>query len=288
MASPASPANAAPLPKPETNGDERPETYTIKRGDTLYSIALDAGLDYRELADWNGIPDPAVIHPGQVLKLRAPAEPVVQAIPMNTTGAVEARPLDGVPQAATTQPAGDTLKTGPKAVKLPYSEANLALLKSPQAAVPQPKAEMVKAAPKVTPATPAPVPSAVETGSDKVDWGWPASGKVIAEFSEASNKGVDIGGKIGDPVFASAPGRVVYSGSGLRGYGRLVIIKHNATFLSAYAHNSNVLVKEGQTVARGQKIAEIGNTDSDRAKLHFEIRRLGKPVDPLKYLERRS
>jgi lipoprotein NlpD len=118
---------------------------------------------------------------------------------------------------------------------------------------------------------------------------WPASGRVLAGFSKGSNKGVDILGKVGDPVFASASGRVVYSGTGLRGYGKLVIIKHNDTFLSAYAHNSNLLVKEGQSVVRGQKIAEIGNTDSPQAKLHFEIRRQGEPVDPLKFLpERRS
>ena len=107
---------------------------------------------------------------------------------------------------------------------------------------------------------------------------------MLAGFSEATNKGLDIVGKIGDPVYASASGRVVYSGTGLRGYGKLIIIKHNQTYLSAYAHNSNILVKEGQNVTKGQKIAEVGNTDAPQAKLHFEIRRLGKPVDPAKYL----
>jgi len=113
----------------------------------------------------------------------------------------------------------------------------------------------------------------------------PAKGKVIASFNEASNlKGVDISGKMGQPVFASAPGKVVYSGSGLRGYGKLVIIKHNKTYLSAYAHNSQILVKEGQSVVKGQRIAEMGDSDTDQVKLHFEIRRLGKPADPLKHL----
>ena len=127
-----------------------------------------------------------------------------------------------------------------------------------------------------------------EIDDDKIDWTWPASGKVIAGFSENANlKGIDIAGKAGQPVLASAAGKVVYAGSGLRGYGKLVIIKHNQTYLSAYAHNSNLLVKEGQNVVRGQKIAEIGNTDSSQAKLHFEIRRLGKPVDPLKFLPER-
>ena len=120
---------------------------------------------------------------------------------------------------------------------------------------------------------------------DKIDWVWPATGKLVAGFSDTANlKGIDIAGKPGQPVVASAAGKVVYAGTGMRGYGKLVIVKHNTTFLSAYAHNSEILVKEGQQVARGQKIAEMGNTDADQVKLHFEIRRLGKPVDPLQYL----
>ena len=144
-------------------------------------------------------------------------------------------------------------------------------------------------------ATPAPPPAAqapAPTGGDaddedKVEWAWPLAGRVIAGFSEPANKGLDIAGKAGEPVFATAPGRVVYSGTGLRGYGRLVIIKHNKTFLSAYAHNSAILVKEGQNVARGQKIAEVGSTDAESPRLHFEIRRFGKPVDPARYLPAR-
>ena len=113
----------------------------------------------------------------------------------------------------------------------------------------------------------------------------PTQGKLVASFSEADNrKGVDIAGKLGQPIFASAPGKVVYSGSGLRGYGKLLIIKHNKTYLSAYAHNDQLLVKEGETVTRGQKIAEMGNTDTDQVQLHFEVRRLGKPVDPANFL----
>ena len=131
-------------------------------------------------------------------------------------------------------------------------------------------------------------PPAATKGSSEggdLDWSWPARGKLVSAFSETANlKGIDIAGAAGEPVLASAPGRVVYAGSGLRGYGKLVIIKHNNTFLSAYAHNKDITVKEGQQVKRGEKIAEMGSTDADQVKLHFEIRRLGKPMDPLKYL----
>jgi len=280
----ARPSAARPAPAP---AEQRPESYTVKRGDTLYSIALDNGLDYRELAAWNNITDPASIKAGMVLRMRPPGvvvaaqpeigtqvqpEARVQVQPVTVPGSVEARSLGGDSRAGAEPPraAGGLLKTGPKAMKLPYSAENLAMLlrQSP----PQPTAE---------PVAPQPGP---EDGQDTVAWIWPATGRVLVGFSEATNKGVDILGKVGDPVFASASGRVVYSGVGLRGYGKLIIIKHNQTYLSAYAHNSNLLVKEGQNVVRGQKIAEIGNTDSSQARLHFEIRRLGKPVDPLKLL----
>jgi lipoprotein NlpD len=119
---------------------------------------------------------------------------------------------------------------------------------------------------------------------EAVSFQWPARGNLISGFDEAKNKGLDIGGKVGDPVLAAADGRVVYAGAGLRGYGNLIIIKHNNTYLTAYAHNQTLLVKEDQVIKRGQKIAEMGNSDADQVKLHFEIRRQGKPVDPAKYL----
>ena len=305
----ARPPAAAARPAPPA---ERPETYVVKRGDTLYSIALDNGLDYRELAEWNGITDPHVIQAGQELRLRAP-ETVVQVQPASGAGAIESRPLGAdVPPSATPLPAPapspapaarapgqPPLVTAPKAQKLPWSEDNVALLARADAAAAQSQAPALATAPGASRpelAKPAPVPAPApapqasqgsDDGADRVDWVWPATGKVLAGFSDASNKGVDIAGKVGDPVFASAGGRVVYSGQGLRGYGKLIIIKHNNTYLSAYAHNSNLLVKEGQSVVRGQKIAEIGKTDSTQAKLHFEIRRLGKPIDPAKLLPER-
>jgi lipoprotein NlpD len=134
-------------------------------------------------------------------------------------------------------------------------------------------------------AVPAPAPAAA--GDDGLGFIWPAAGSLLAGFDEARNKGYDIGGKAGDPVLAAADGRVVYAGAGLRGYGNLVILKHNNTYLTAYAHNQTLLVKEDQSVRKGQKIAEMGSTDADRVKLHFEIRRQGKPVDPSRYLPSR-
>ncbi|HQS00291.1 MULTISPECIES: peptidoglycan DD-metalloendopeptidase family protein [unclassified Polaromonas] len=127
-------------------------------------------------------------------------------------------------------------------------------------------------------------PASASGGEDDVAWIWPAQGPVLAGFDEAKNKGMDIAGKTGDPVMASADGRVVYAGAGLRGYGNLIILKHNNTFLTAYAHNQTLLVKEDQSVRKGQKIAEMGASDTDRVKLHFEIRKQGKPVDPAKFL----
>ena len=294
---PPAPLFKPPAPASAPAVSQKPESYTVKRGDTLYSIALDNGLDYRELAAWNNISDPAVLKPGFVLRLRpvapsearAQAQPEtgVQVQPIVAPGALEARPQGSEPRGAAEPSRGAVepreapravgdVKTGPKAMKLPYSEENLALLLRQSPQKPEPKIDV--------PGQQANAPA--ET--DGVDWMWPASGRVLAGFSKGTNKGVDILGKVGDPVFASASGRVVYSGAGLRGYGKLIIIKHNDTYLSAYAHNSNLLVKEGQSVARGQKIAEIGNSDSPQVKLHFEIRRLGEPVDPLKFLPDRK
>jgi len=280
--------------------EHKAESYTVGRGDTLYSIARDNGVDYKDLAAWNNLSDPSVLAPGTVLRLRPPAattaaaQPAVQPAagiqvqPIVAPGAVEARSLGGQarapavashepvePKGAATEAARpDLLKTGPKAMKLPYSEENLALV--------------LRLSPPEAQAEAAAAPAAAAQ-SDSIDWTWPASGRVLAELPKGTNKGLDILGKIGDPVFASASGRVVYSGTGLRGYGKLIIIKHNETYLSTYAHNSNLLVKQGDSVVKGQKIAEIGNTDSPQVKLHFEIRRQGKPVDPLQLLpERRS
>jgi len=258
-----------------------PGYYTVKRGDTLYRIALEHGQDYRDVAAWNNITNPTSISEGQVLRVAPPAGESTGAIvtqPISGGAVVESRPLDGAPVAAATP--GDGVRRAPKVNKEPYSDASYERLQNPGAVVAAKPAEETPKPVEERPAEAAPV------GPDGVAWAWPSAGKVLATFNDNTNKGIDFAGKAGDPVLAAGDGKVVYSGSGLRGYGQLVIIKHNATFLSAYAHNQKILVKEGASVKRGQKIAELGNTDSENGvyKLHFEIRRQGKPVDPAAYL----
>ncbi len=257
---------AKPAPRP---ADPRPDFYTIRKGDTLYSIALDHGLDYRELAQWNGISDPGVIRIGQQLRLTPPVS-TAMAAPLMTAPGIEGRPLGGTPV-----PPGpaDNVKTQPKAVRAPYSDQTYAQLAGLK---PEP-AQVARADPRSPPAR--------DDGDDSLVWGWPASGRIVSTFNDSANlKGVSIAGKLGQPVYASAPGRVIFSGTGIRGFGKLIVIKHSNTFLSVYAHNSELLVKEGQNVTKGQKIAEMGSSDTDQVKLHFEIRRFGKPVDPMKLL----
>ena len=272
------------------------DLYTVKRGDTLYSIAQANGVDHRELAALNNIDNPSRIFVGQQLRLRAAAAPAASGVVTQPVGAgapvVEQRSLDSAPApAAAASPNTPQMKVEPQAGKEPYSEEALARAQRDQAATPlvakaEPRAEAKpEPKPEAKPETkPAADPSA---GGDDVAWIWPANGTVISQFSESGAKGIAIGGKAGDAVVAAGDGKVVYAGTGLRGYGQLIIVKHNATFLSAYAHNQKLLVKEGQTVSKGQKIAEMGNTDADQVKLHFEIRRQGKPVDPMKYLPQR-
>lgn len=265
-----------------------PTTYTVKPGDTLYSIARDHGMDHRELIALNNIENPNQISVGRVLTIRpaaaAPASDGVTTAPV-TSDVVTVRPIDGV--SADSSAVGTdsaTLKREPKVGKLPYSDETLAQVQAEE------QQKTVALAPQVATTEPKPAEMPLEkpvesaSAGDGVPWIWPASGKIVGTFSENGSKGIDIAGKAGDPVVAAGDGRVVYSGTGLRGYGKLVIVKHNDTYLSAYAHNQNILVKEGQTVTKGQKIAEMGNTDADQVKLHFEVRRQGKPVDPLKHL----
>ena len=240
---------AKALPGAENLG--KPGYYAVKPGDTLIRIGLENGQNWKDLVRWNNLDNPNLIEVGQVLRVVPPAvDPTVAGTRGVATVRIDPRPLDsrGVPVA------------------------------------PPPSVTGAPTAPLVVPAPP--VASTRENDED-VNWAWPASGSVVTSFDEAKSKGLAIAGKAGDPVLASADGRVVYAGSGLRGYGNLVILKHNNTYLTAYAHNQSLLVKEDQNVRRGQKIAEMGSTDADRVQLHFEIRKQGKPVDPAKFLPAR-
>jgi lipoprotein NlpD len=268
--------------------------HVIQKGETLISIALQNGLDYRELAAWNNIENPNVIKLGESLRLTAPGTPVIVAgtAPQPKPGEPVATPLilTPMPMAATPSANTEKFKTEPKATKVPYSDAAYAGLTAEAVtiapSVPNGPAMGSTSSAAVVPVSPVSAP-VTTAGNDDVDWAWPIQpppkGKVIANFTDA-NKGIDISGAKNSPVLASAAGKVVYSGAGLRGYGRLVIIKHNNTWLSAYAHNEKILVAESQSVKKGEKIAEMGNSDADQVKLHFEIRKQGKPVDPAKLL----
>jgi lipoprotein NlpD len=236
------------LPGAENAG--KPGYYTVRPGDTLIRIALESGQNWRDIARWNNIDNPNVIEVGQVLRV---IPPVVAPLPTDVAAAKPVPPASATPPL----PAASAVGTAPRGTA-------------------------TAAAPTLPPVNTPPV----APGDDDLSWGWPTSGgnPLLAGFDEQKNKGIDLGGRPGDPVLASADGRVVYAGAGLRGYGNLIILKHNNTYLSAYAHNQTLLVKEDQAVRKGQKIAEMGSSDTDRVKLHFEIRRQGKPVDPSRYL----
>jgi lipoprotein NlpD len=255
----------APKPKaPDGRG-----YYTVKKGDTLFRIALEFGQNYRDLVTWNNLSSSNDIKVDQVLRVLPPeSAPVANGAQTGsvTTGGVEVRPLG-----AATSPgvAAATHKNGPHGEKRPYSDAALAELQKPDSSGTDTKQ----------------AGTVVRPDDEMVSWMWPAEGKVVGTF-DGGKKGIDIAGKTGQPVMAAGSGTVLYASS-VRGYGNLVIVKHTTSLLSAYAHNKTILVKEGQTVSKGQKIAEMGNSDTDAVKLHFEIRQQGKPVDPAKFLPAR-
>ena len=250
LAGPAQGAPSVPRPLPGAENAGKPGYYTVRPGDTVVRIGLDFGQNWRDIVRWNNLSNPNTIEVGQVLRVQPPQAAVATSEP--TTRPVQQSAVTPLPATSTASRPAEVA-----------SQAGVA-----------------PAAPAASAAS-APVPA-----EDEITWLWPAPGNasVLAGFDEVKNKGLDIGGKAGDPVLAAADGRVVYAGAGLRGYGNLIILKHNNTYLTAYAHNQALLVKEDQTVRKGQKIAEMGSTDADRAKLHFEIRRQGKPVDPSRYL----
>lgn len=246
-------ANATPVPIDAAASEPAPAVakpgyYIVRPGDTLIRIGLESGQNWRDVQRWNNLDNANAIEVGQVLRVVAPGvDPTAATSRPVTSTRVEAKPLETRPVGASPAPAG-------------------------VAAVPPP-------VPTAATTSASGAPSATRE-SDDITWSWPVSGPLSTPFDEVRSKGLVFRGKAGDPVYAAADGRVVYAGSGLRGYGNLVIIKHNPTYLTAYAHNQTLLVKDDQTVRRGQKIAEMGSTDADDVQLHFEVRRQGKPVDP--------
>lgn len=275
---------SAPTPKDagaEKSGtDWRPNSYTVKKGDTLYAIGLEFGYDYKEIASANNLTPPYPIKIGQ--KLILPSNGNAEKVGTVTENGVVVTPIKTEPVTETkaTAPAVTPILNQPKAMRESYS---LEALNRTTTKVAEPVIKPGAKAGESESVASKPSESKV-TGEDTVNWSWPTNGKVVASFNEASNKGIDIAGTAGQAIVAASGGKVIYSGSDLRGYGKLIIIKHNKTFLSVYAHNNKLLVKEGQQVTAGQKIAEMGNTDSNTVKLHFEIRQQGKSVDPAKYL----
>lgn len=240
----------APMPvMPGAENAGKPGFYTVKPGDVVIRIGLETGQNWRDIVRWNNLTPPFTIEIGQVLRVSPPG---------STDTAVVSRPVT---------PGSATAIAGTAGAAAAASAASSAA---------------VRPVPALASSTP--VAPAASAGEDDIAWIWPAQGPLVAGFDEAKNKGFDIAGKAGDAVIAAADGRVVYAGAGLRGYGNLIILKHNNTFLTAYAHNQTLLIKEDQSVKKGQKIAEMGSSDADRVKLHFEIRRQGKPVDPARYL----
>ena len=297
-------------------------TYAVQKGDTLYSIALAHDLDYKQLARWNNLAAPDVIEVGQVLRLTPPAGSGVMAgaqtsangvVPPPAEGGVTVTPLASAPspqgqamgrssgqlqiqplnqsqtQAGTTSGALPVIST-PVVSRLAYSAENWNAVRQGMNAVPPSAASASPSLPAtggggVSGAT---MPPSGTAEPGEIQWQWPAQGNVVERFGENGSKGIDIAGTLGSPVVAVAPGKVVYSGTGLRGYGLLIIIRHAGDYLSAYAHNEKAMVKEGQQVQAGQVIALMGDSDAQRVELHFEIRRFGKALDPLKLLPPRS
>lgn len=243
--------------------------YVVKLGDTLYRISLDHGQGYKDVATWNNLESPYLIHPGQELRVQPPdvdGSAVVITKPVTLTSTVEQRSLDD---------SADGMKRLPKAGREAYSdEAYANAVKGTEGAIV--RLEIKSAAPVEV--------KSEKKGDSELQWSWPAAGKPLGHFGESGKKGLELAGKKGDPILAAADGKVVYSGTALRGYGQLLIVKHSPVYLSVYGHNSKIHVKESDFVKRGQKIADMGDTEADQVKLYFEIRQQGKQVDPAKLL----
>ncbi|MFK7956203.1 MAG: peptidoglycan DD-metalloendopeptidase family protein [Lysobacterales bacterium] len=284
-AAPPEKRRSAPRYEPVAKGStriQRPSHYTVKRGDTLYAIAWRYGLDHRDLARWNRVNPPFVIHPDQALRLYPPRVAIATATPV-------AKPVGAGVRVLPTESKGS--QRGPEDVDATPSTIgsttpNLPNVKTQTLPIGRSSTASTRPAKKPTPKPASRPPKAAAGGAS---WGWPLTGKVTSEFSNAAPnlQGLDIRAPTGSDVLAAGAGEVVYSGSGLAGYGELIIIKHSSRYLSAYAYNRQRFVSEGQTVALGQKIAEVGKNGGENPRLHFQVRENGKPVDPRKYLPKR-
>lgn len=264
-------------------------TYTVKRGDTLFYIAWVTGNDFRDLAQRNNVPAPYALNVGQVLQVgNASGQPITGE---NAVSQASARASGGA--TATTTSAQKSTAVVASQPTITYSESSGEQSATKMLPNNKPASTTTTVVAPVTApttvSTTQPTASSTSTSSPISSWRWPTDGKVIENFSgaEGGNKGIDIAGSKGQAIVATADGRVVYAGNALRGYGNLIIIKHNDDYLSAYAHNDTMLVREQQEVKAGQKIATMGSTGTSSTRLHFEIRYKGKSVNPLQYLPQR-
>jgi lipoprotein NlpD len=246
------------------------EPYTVKRGDTLYAIAFRLGIDFRQLAARNGIKSPYTISVGQILATAKPV--IVPSGQSRARGSASAQANSGTQLSKPKSKSLSSKGTAPKAVSKPAS-ADTPKTKSVARTTSKPQKKSAS--------------KSVEPNRPVSRWRWPSRGKVIRTFAANVHKGIDIAGKRGDPVTSAAAGKVVYAGAGVTGYGSLIIVKHNDTYLSAYGHNERLLVSEGSVVNAGQQIATMGSSGTNSVKLHFELRRQGKPVNPLTLLPKR-
>lgn len=272
---PTSASTPSSTSQSNTDKDWRPDHYVVKKSDTLFSIGLEFGYDYKDIATANGIAPPYIIKVGQTLKLGS-------LKPKSPSKVISLKSKDG--QATASKEDSNEVVISPIKTESSPTANNTSSNRS-SGTEEKTSVQGKPSEPTKTPPTDVSQKQA-SPNDDEIAWVWPTVGKVIKSFTDSGNKGIDIAGIQGQAILAAANGKVIYAGSDLRGYGKLVIIKHNSNYLSVYAHNHQILVKEGQQLQKSQKIAEMGNTDAEQTKLHFEIRKQGKSVDPIGLLNK--
>lgn len=284
---------------PGVAGAPREGYYVVKKGDNLYRIAMAHGATTHDIVTWNHLTDETKIEIGQELRVKAPEGGNVEVMPIAATAPIVLVGDASVPGvvSSTVASGSEAAVRGPKGGKIAYSETALAEVRAMESGVPAPNpAEPARTTTSVTGATPtvpvAPVTPAVSATNDGIDWTWPVAGTLLRGFvgggdGKEANRGIDLAGRKGEPIHAAAAGVVSFVGT-LRGYGDFLVVRHGDDYISVYAHTSKILVKRNQDVTKGQKIAEVGSSDADQPKLHFEIRHKGEPVDPLKFLPSRQ